>query len=172
MQPLPTPGQPPEYVNPALTSMLMQVMNAQRPAAHRFILMVLPEDNWPTIEEFDDIAVLVARIKEFLGKPVCLFAFLGNRLTITAGDNRYLMTPMGSIPLFELPDPEQATAAEFGWVGPSMDKPRAPTDEDGGADLPDETEPDAAPQPVDESPQDDSGVDSNSPTASTDTPIF
>ena len=113
--------------NPAMLSMMMQTLNNQRPAAQKFHLMVLPEAGWPTFEEYDDVTQLIARIKEMIGQPFCLFAFLGFRLPITNGPLRYLHTPMGALPLFDIPNADSAPTAEFGWVGPDMDIPVAPT---------------------------------------------
>lgn len=113
--------------NPAMLSMMMQTLNQQRPAAQKFHLMVLPEAGWPTFEEYDDVTQLVARIKAMIGQPYCLFAFLGFRLPITNGPLRYLQTPMGALPLFDIPNADAAPTAEFGWVGPDMDIPVAPT---------------------------------------------
>lgn len=113
--------------NPAMLSMMMQTLNQQRPAAQKFHLMVLPEAGWPTFEEYDDVTQLVARVKALIGQPYCLFAFLGFRLPITNGPLRYLQTPMGALPLFDIPNADAAPTAEFGWVGPDMDIPVAPT---------------------------------------------
>lgn len=89
--------------------------------------MVFPEDDWPRCEEFDDVKQLINRIKEMLGKPCHLYPFLGNKLTITKGPNHYLMTPMGPLPLFDLPNPDEVDPAEHGWVGPERQIPAPPT---------------------------------------------
>ena len=112
--------------DPALASLLIQALGLQRKVAQKFHLLVLPEDGWPTCEEFDEVQQLLDRIKGFIDQPVCLFAFMGHRLAITAGPHRYLHTPMGPLPLFDIPKPEQAAQAEYGWVGKPMDTPKPP----------------------------------------------
>jgi len=115
--------------NPALTTLLTQVFNSQRQTGQKFILLVMPEDDWPRTEEFLDVQQLVNRIKELDGQPVHLYAFMGHRLQITKGPNRYLQTPIGALPLFDIPAGDTAEEEDHGWVGPSMDKPEAPTAE-------------------------------------------
>lgn len=124
--------------NPAMLSMMMQTLNQQRPAAQKFHLMVLPEAGWPTFEEYDDVTQLVARVKALIGQPYCLFAFLGFRLPITNGPLRYLQTPMGALPLFDIPNADAAPTAEFGWVGPDMDIPVAPTSDTEEVPIPED----------------------------------
>ncbi len=114
---------------PAFTSMMVHALNTQRTAGQKFILLVLPADQWPRCEEFDDVSLLMGRIKELIGTPCCLFPFLGHRLGITEGPNRFLQTPVGPLPLFVLPDGQTAGTEAFGWVGDSMDRPQAPMSE-------------------------------------------
>ncbi len=115
--------------DPAMASLIAQTLNTQRQASQKFILLILPDNNWPTCEEFDVVQGLVERIKELLGTPCCLFAFLGYRMCITGGPLRYLTTPMGMLALFEAPVPDKTTEDKFGWVGPPMDRPSAPDTE-------------------------------------------
>lgn len=121
-----------------MLSMMMQTLNQQRPAAQQFHLMVLPEAGWPTFEAYDDVTQLVARVKALIGQPYCLFAFLGFRLPITNGPLRYLQTPMGALPLFDIPNADAAPTAEFGWVGPDMDIPVAPTSDTEEVPIPED----------------------------------
>ena len=114
-------------LTPAMQSMLLQTLNSQRTVGQKFIMMVLFDDAWPKYEEFDDVQQLVRRIKELLGKPCALSVFLGCRLHITQGPNRYLQTPFGPIPLFDLPDGNAVGVQDFGWVGPEMNTPQPPT---------------------------------------------
>jgi hypothetical protein len=112
--------------NPAFSSMVTQAMNSQRPAAQKFYLWLLEEGGWPTLEEYSDMVQFVDRIKSLIGQPYCLCPFMGFHLTITNGPMRYLQTPMGPIPLFDVPDGSTAPGATFGWVGPDMDVPQPP----------------------------------------------
>lgn len=126
--------QQPEFIDPAMTSLITRFLNNQRQAAQQFHLLILPDDGWPSIETFDDVNQLIERIKGLLGTPVCLCPFLGYKLSITEGPNRFLMTPMGSLRLFDIPDPEQIPATRYGWVGPSLDTPQPPMDDTDPAD--------------------------------------
>ena len=124
----PTPPAAPWLVpGPAMTSLVTHALNSARPASQKFTLMVLPEDGWPAFEDFEDVGVLVGRIKQLVGTQCCLFAFLGHRLDITAGPHRFLQTPMGALPLFDIPDASSAPSAQFGWMGGDLDTPQAPT---------------------------------------------
>ncbi len=157
-------AQPFPIASPAMASLITQSLNVNRQADQKFVLLILPEDNWPRCEEFDVVQQLVARIKELLGTPCCLHAFLGHRLNITAGPHRFLTTPMGSLPLFDLPEPERAPLAEFGWVGADMDTPQAPLTD---TEEPEYEEPD---QLIVEAAQDDPLV--TGPTGNNETPMF
>ena len=126
--PAATPAAAPWLVpGPAMTSLVTHALNSARPASQKFTLMVLPEDGWPAFEDFEDVGLLVGRIKQLVGTQCCLFAFLGHRLDITAGPHRFLQTPMGALPLFDIPAAGSAPSAQFGWVGGDMDTPQAPT---------------------------------------------
>lgn len=146
---------------------MTQTLNAQRPAAQQFTLMVLPEDGWPAFEDFDDVNLLIARIKALLGTPVCLYAFLGTKLSITAGPHRFLQTPMGSLPLFDIPVAETVPAAQYGWVGPDMDTPKPPTTDSNETEQ--EVDIGANADNMDEQVEDETSL---TVAAETDTPVF
>ena len=124
MQPTPVP-----IGDVATQSLIAQIANYNRANGQEFILVVLPDDNWPTCETFNTIDGLVDRIKELDGSNVCLFPFLGVQLGITQGTNRFLTTPFGNIPLFDIPDPSQAGTAAYGWVGDPLDDPETAEEE-------------------------------------------
>ncbi len=122
------PSQPIPITDPAVASLLVQTLNTQRQVSQQFILVILPDNSWPTCEYFEDVRVLISRIQELLNKPYCLFAFLGHRLGITPGPLRFLTTPMGNLPLFDPPQAQEA-ADDYGWVGRESDIPQVPTTE-------------------------------------------
>lgn len=99
---------------------MRQVINAQRLAAQRFYLVLLPEDGHPQREEFDNVEDMVDRIRTLIDETaeVSIFPFMGNFLPITQGPSRFLVTPYGSLPLFQLPDPSALVLEEHGYVGP------------------------------------------------------
>jgi hypothetical protein len=98
-------------------ALVRQLLNSQVSQQQRFFLVVIPEDNSPRIEQFDELGVLQARIVELLGTEVALYPFLGSWLGISAGPWRYLITPWGNLPLFDVPAPGAVRPDESGWVG-------------------------------------------------------
>lgn len=123
--PAPMPPQPLDSLDPATASLLRQTMNMQRPVSQRFYLVVIPESDWPTCEKFDTVDELIDRIKSLLGTPCNLFPFLGTHMPITKGPGsfRFISTPTGSLPLFDMPEPDGTAEEEHGWVGTSSDLP-------------------------------------------------
>lgn len=110
--------------DPATMSLLMQVLNQQRQVSQKFYMVVLPDDGWPVVEEFTTVKELVESIKQKLGQPVYLFPFIGQQLTVTRGTHKFLQTPMGSIPLFDIPDPSATVETTYGWVGDDEECPQ------------------------------------------------
>jgi len=152
---------PSTHDQPALQSLVEQVLNSQRSADQKFYLLVLPEDDWPRHESFTDVQALVLRIKELLGTPCHLFPFMGHKLTITSGPNRFLQTPLGALPLFDIPPADAVEETEHGWVGPSMDRPEIPQEVD--EDFDDEDDPGEPAAQITHQPADDDEGD---------TPVF
>lgn len=128
-QPVPPQSYDWSYAQPALTSLMTQTLNMQRPNMQHFHLIVLFEDSWPTREEYTDVTLLVKRLKELLGQPCCVFPFLGHFMPITDGLHKFMQTPTGPIPLFEIPDANSAAMSQYGWIGGDMDVPQAPDSE-------------------------------------------
>lgn len=151
--------------DPATVSMLMQLLNQQRQTAQKFYMVVLPDDGWPSVEEFNTVVELVDNIKQRLGQAVYLFPFLGQRLIITKGEHKFLQTPLGALPLFDIPDPTNTDETTYGWVGdeeecPQVEEPEIPAAEE-----------------VSESPQDqpvaETVTSGDAPSGSeSDTPVF
>ena len=169
-------GHSPPVPDSATTSLLLQALSAGRPQSQKFGMVIIPEDGWPTCEEFGTAEALVARIRELLGQSCFLFPFLGTRLGITEGVNRFLTTPFGAIPLFEIPDPTETPEVATGWVG---EEPLeefvgalAPADGESPAIVSSEASLDA---PVEESAfQEDDSTDSEAPAVleGDGTPVF
>lgn len=124
---MPAVGMSQGIADPAVASLLKQTLNNQRTQAQKFLLLVLPEDDWPRLHEYEDVNQLITAIKELLGTNCHIFPFLGHKLGITEGPNRFLITPYGPLPLFDIPEPDQIGEAEYGWVGSSLDRPVLPT---------------------------------------------
>lgn len=130
-QPMYPVGQMPAWPrdNQAMSSLLMQMVNMQSSPTQKFLLLVLPEDGWPHCDEFHDVQSLIGRIQQLDGTPCHVYPFLGCQLKITAAPNRYLITPVGPIPLFTLADPGDAAETRYGWLGPELDMPQPPSSE-------------------------------------------
>jgi len=122
----PSPGD--ALIPPAAQTLLAALLNQQRQTDQMYHLVVIPEDDWPRVEAFECVTELITVVRELLGTSCHLFPFLGQRLIVTRGPNRFLRTPLGALPLFEIPEGDSLDDEEFGWVGPSLDKNVAPTD--------------------------------------------
>lgn len=156
---------PPGHIHdPAVSSLLAQTLNNQRTQAQKFLLVELPEDDWPRLHEFETIEQLLTGIKERLGSNCHLFPFLGHKLAITQGPNRFLITPYGPLPLFDIPEPDNVDEAEYGWVGESLVHPEPPTsDEEEDEEAEGEDEESQVVQP---------GVPADATDEEDDTPMF
>lgn len=101
----------------AVLSMMRQAVNLQHTQPQVFHLLVLPDDEpVPQLHEYTDIQLLIEQLRDLIGKSCYVFVFLGHRLHVTKGEFRYLVTPLGNFPLFELPTTVPGTCDD-GWVG-------------------------------------------------------
>lgn len=116
----------PTMGNPTVQAMVMQLFNQSKLAGQEFHMVVLPEDDWPAIETYDTIEKLIEAIKGYLGTPTHIFPFVGQVMGITSGPNHHLRTPYGMLPLFSIPTEDDVEEVEYGWVGPSLQRPEAP----------------------------------------------
>ena len=106
--------------DPAVASLMLTAMNQQRHVGQKFLLVIVPEDNWPRVETHDEIQTCLDAIKELLGSNCHVYAFMGQQMKITAGPNRFLHTPMGPMPLFDIPTPDAVEEEELGWLGTDL----------------------------------------------------
>ena len=123
---LPTAAVPspvPVIGDAAMQSLMVRLLAEQRTAGQKFHLLVVPDDDWPYCEEYDSVEDLIAAVREKLGQACHLFPFLGARLRVTAGPMRYLKTPYGSLPLFDVDETEPAAGHTDGWVGGDIRDP-------------------------------------------------
>jgi hypothetical protein len=103
---------------PSVQGIVQQMLNTQRAADQQFYLVIVPEDADPTMRECNTIEQLTNTIREFLGTRTSLFPFLGYPLRISRGPNRFMATPFGTLPLFDLPQEDQLEFETAGYVGP------------------------------------------------------
>ena len=102
---------------PAMQGLLTQILNTSRLADQRFYMVVVPDDDVPSVLEFATIEELIRGIQSRLGTPGWVFPFMGYRLHVSKGPLRWLLTPYGNLPLFSdtaSPEPESS-----GYVGPA-----------------------------------------------------
>jgi hypothetical protein len=109
-----------DFRSPVVSDLVQQVLNNQRLSSQMFYLVVLPEDGHPRMEQFSNVTSLIAKLQEWIDdeSEISVFPFVGNYMPLTKGPNRFLVTPYGPLPLFEIPDPESMEIEEHGYVGP------------------------------------------------------
>lgn len=101
----------------AQASLVKRVLNSNRTNSARFLLVVVPDDDNPQLEEFPSVDELVTRLRELIGTPCHAFPILGTRLAITGDTHKQLSTPYGSIPLFDIPVLAPVDASHAAWLG-------------------------------------------------------
>jgi hypothetical protein len=115
------PAAPPPLTQPypigSAQALLEGMLNYNRSPGDKFYLLLVPENDWPDVVEFDTFSEWVAAIKQQDGKPVHVFPFRGVYMPVTEGPLRFLHTPMGAVPLFEIPQGAAAARAARGWMG-------------------------------------------------------
>lgn len=117
---------------PTAQSLIQQLVTSSMAKDQKFYLVKFPEDALPSVEEFETIEPMVARIIELLGTETAVYPFMGYWLGITKGPLRYLVTPFGMLPLYQLPKPDEVEVDTTGWLGrePPVTVPLAPTHTD------------------------------------------
>ena len=65
--------------------------------------VILQHDGDFITESFADLPTLAARLKELIDRDVSVSCFKGARLRISKPPYRYLLTPDGNVPLYEVP---------------------------------------------------------------------
>ena len=138
-QPLGQPAALPLH-DPATASLLLATLNSQRQVGQKFLIVVVADDDWPHIHEYEDINTCIEEIKQWIGTNTFVFAFMGQRMPISAGPNSFLQTPMGPMPLFDIPEAKDFTEAEYGWLGDELHTEQPPQTAE---PLTEEDEPDA-----------------------------
>lgn len=105
--------------NTAVESMVRKLLQLQVPQQQSqsfYVVSLGDEDSKPSLSTFSNIDDLIAALREKIGVPCYLFVFMGTRLQITHGQFKYLQSPLGDIPLFDIPAVAEA-AADDGWMG-------------------------------------------------------
>jgi hypothetical protein len=82
----------------------------------KFYAAILHADGTYTVEEFIELAQLVARVTALIDHDVSVFSFAGTRLQISKPPFRHLLTPWGPQPLFA-PPAENLEPDETGYLG-------------------------------------------------------
>jgi len=80
-----------------------------------YAVILSPEGDFK-VEEFDALEKLTARLKELVNRDVSVFSFAGVRLNISKPPLRYLLTPWGNMPLFDM-STDNLEPDETGYLG-------------------------------------------------------
>lgn len=103
-----------------------------------YSLAVIPEEEWPFVEEYQHVDELLTAIRQRLGQDCHIFPFMSSRMPIIQqGASWFLQTPVGLLPIAE---PAPTARDSTGWVGST---PRDPL-----ADVPPAPDPVAKPEPA------------------------
>jgi hypothetical protein len=113
---------------------MAEAENKDVPQPGKYYAAILHSDGTYTVEEFDALEKLAARLRELIDRDVSVFTFAGTRLQISKPPFRHLLTPWGNLPLFTAPDAE-LEPDDTGYLGldpihledpPEIKAPRAP----------------------------------------------
>lgn len=78
--------------------------NKDVPQPDNYYAAILHADGTYTVEEFDALDKLAARLRELIDRDVSVFTFAGLRLQISKPPFRHLLSPWGNLPLYSAPD--------------------------------------------------------------------
>jgi hypothetical protein len=84
--------------------------------AGRYYAVILSAAGEFKVEEFDTLENITARLKELVNKDVSVFSFVGVRLNISKPPLRYLLTPWGNKPLFDISE-DSLEPDDTGYLG-------------------------------------------------------
>lgn len=79
-------------------------------------VVILNTDGDITVESFTNVQDLAIRLKALIDRDVSVFPFVGQRLFISKPPMRYLMTPDGNVPLFDI-NAAQLEPDDNGYLG-------------------------------------------------------
>lgn len=82
---------------------------------HYYAVVLTPDGDF-TVEDFDTLETLTARLKELVDRDVSVFSFAGVRLAISKPPFRHLLTPWGNMPLFDIPK-DNLEPDDTGYLG-------------------------------------------------------
>lgn len=134
----PTPGMPRlgSQANPHLHVMqqlTQQLLNSHAMQGFAFYLATQPEDGLLRVEQFDTIEKLQQALIAAIGTEAAVVPFMGHHLKVSKGPWRYLVTPFGNLPLFNVPGPGEIEVDDSGWLGKQSQElviPERPQEDD------------------------------------------
>lgn len=102
----------------AAVSLLSRLCENGRPASWSFHLLVVSEEDYPTVETYGHIDELLARLRSLQGGPCYGFPFMGEAWQIVGTPPfTFLRTSYGDLPLFEVPSAAGSSLRPAGWLG-------------------------------------------------------
>jgi hypothetical protein len=81
----------------------------------KFYAAVLTATGEYTVQTFDTLDALTARVAELVDRDVTVFSFVGQQLKVSKPPFRHLLTPWGAKPLFAIP--ENLEPDDTGYLG-------------------------------------------------------
>lgn len=90
----------------------------------KYFLVLIPEDGFPEVKEFERPSELVEAFRELGNGDVAVYAFLGYQLHRSVGALRYLITPLGNHKLYDEPDPAQLVKDSNAFLGRPLPLPK------------------------------------------------
>lgn len=93
----------------------------------RYYAAILTADGDYTVQDFDTLEALQARLVELIDHDVTVFSFAGAQLKVSKPPFRHLLTPWGAKPLFALPTEnfEEDTSGYLGLDPIHLESPPA-----------------------------------------------
>jgi len=91
-----------------------------KPAA--FYLLVCSDELSPKLHKFDVVEDLIAAFNRLEKSHVFAFAFMGHHLPVSVPPHRYLITPMGPLPMFTPPSVDNLQIDTAAYLGDTSDE--------------------------------------------------
>lgn len=94
---------------------LLNQQSQNKPTA--FYLVVCSDDAAPRLHKFDTVEALISAFNRLENSHVFVFAFMGHHLPVSVPPHRYLITPMGPLPMFNPPSVDNLQIDTVGYLG-------------------------------------------------------
>lgn len=89
----------------------------QQSKASSFYLLVCSDDAAPKLHKFETVEELIAAFNRLENSHVFVYAFMGHHLPVSVPPHRYLITPMGPLPMFTPPSVDNLQIDTAAYLG-------------------------------------------------------